>query len=133
LDTEFTTKFHNDPAFVSDVDALEDWEDFEALTNYANNQFGENSLIRIHPFGEELLLFREEKMHDLKAKIGMYKNFYSYINSCYKSLKMQYVPFPNGSKYIPFEKTSKNDKHAQKQAHALSWYSDKCKAAKIAR
>ena len=133
LDTEFTTKFHNDPAFVSDVDALEDWEDFEALTSYANAQFGENSLTRIHPFGEELLFFREKKMHDLKDKVGMYKNFHSYTNSFYKSLKMQHVPFPNGNKYIPFEKTSKNDKHAQKQAHALSWYADKCKAIKIVK
>ena len=131
LDTKFTTKFHNDPAFVSDVDALEDWEDFEALTNYANTQFGENSLTRIHPFGEELLFFREKKMHDLKDKVGMYKNFHSYINSFYKSLKMQHVPFPNGNKYIPFEKNSKNDNHPQKQAHALSWYSAKCKAIKI--
>jgi hypothetical protein len=45
---------------------------------------------------------------------------------------MQHVHFPNGKKYIPFEKNSENDKRAQKQAHALSWYSGKCKAIKIA-
>ena len=131
LDTEFTTKFHNDPAFVSDVDALEDWEDFEALTHYAETQCGEEGLTRIHPFGEELLSFREKGMPGLKTSIGMYENFPAYINSVYQSLKMDHVPFPDGNQYVPLTSNSEKGKHARKIEHAFSWYSRKCDALKV--
>ena len=133
LNTEFTTKFHDDPAFVSDVDALEDWEDFEALTHYANTKHGEKGLTHIHPFGEELLSFREEKMQTLKTKIGMYNDFPSYINSIYRSLKMHTVPFPNGNRYIPHEANSEKNGYSHKVKHAFSWYSKKCNAIKVKR
>ena len=133
LDTEFTTKFHNDPAFVSDVDALEDWEDFEALTNYSNLKLGEDGLAHIHPFGEELLYFRKERMPTLKTQIDMYNNFPTYINSFYQSLKMDRVPFPNGNQYIPDKTERKQNGHAQKTKHAFSWYSKKCSSIKIER
>ena len=130
LDTEFTTKFHSDPAFVSDIDALEDWEDFETLTQYANAQYGEDGLTHIHPFGDELLRFREEKMPALKAHIGMYKNFQTYINSSYQSLKMKNIPFPNGGQYALLEPNCENNRHSQKIEHAFFWYSKKRNAIK---
>jgi len=133
LDTEFITKFHSDPAFVADVDALEDWEDFEALAHYANINFGEDGLTHIHPFGEELLRFRKERMPALKTQIAMYNNFPTYINSLYKSLKMNNVPFPNGSRYVPHTTNGKKNGHAQKTKHAFSWYSNKCNAIKVER
>ena len=133
LDTEFITKFHSDPAFVADVDALEDWEDFEALAHYANIKFGEDGLTHIHPFGEELLHFRKEGMPALKTKIAMYNNFPIYINSLYKSLKMNNVPFPNGSRYVPHTTDGKKNERAQKTKHAFSWYSNKCNAIKVER
>jgi len=133
LDTEFITKFHSDPAFVADVDALEDWEDFEALAHYANIKFGEDGLTHIHPFGKELLHFRKEGMPALKTKIAMYNNFPTYINSLYKSLKMNNVPFPNGSQYVPHTTDGKKDGCAQKTKHAFSWYSNKCNAIKVER
>ena len=133
LDTEFTTKFHNDPAFVSDVDALEDWEDFEALTNYSNLKLGEDGLAHIHPFGKELLHFRKERMPTLKTQIDMYNSFPTYINSFYQSLKMDRVPFPNGNQYIPDKTERKQNGHAQKTKHAFSWYSKKCNSIKIER
>ena len=131
LDTAFTTKFHNDPAFVSDVDALEDWEDFEALTNYAEAHNGEEGLTHIHPCGEELIRFREESMPDLKNHISMYKNFPNYINSIYQSLKMQHVPFPDGKQYIPVSPNSTKKQYTQKTEHAFSWYSKKCDTLKV--
>ena len=124
LDTEFTTKFHADPAFVSDVDALEDWEDFEALTHYAEAQFGDEGMARIHPFGEELIQFREEKMPSLKDKIPLFKNFPTYINSIYRSLKMQHVPFQNGKQYTPASMNLKKE-------HAFSWSAKKCEDIKV--
>jgi hypothetical protein len=133
LDTEFTTKFHNDPAFVSDVDAVEDWEDFEALTNYSNLKLGEDGLAHIHPFGEELLHFRKERMPTLKTQIDMYNSFPTYINSFYQSLKMDRVPFPNGNQYIPDKTERKQNGHAQKTQHAFSWYLKKCSSIKIER
>ena len=133
LNTEFTTKFHSDPAFVSDVDALEDWEDFEALTHYANVKLGEKGLASIHPFGEELLHFRNERMPVLKTKIAMYNNFPTYINSFYRSLKMNSVPFPNGKQYAPNNTTHKKNGPTEKTKHAFSWYSTKCSSAKVKR
>ncbi|SVB13532.1 uncharacterized protein METZ01_LOCUS166386 [marine metagenome] len=131
LDTEFTTKFHSDPSFVSDVDALEDWEDFESLTHYAEARFGEEGLTHIHPFGEELIRFREEKMPDLKNHISMYKNFPTYINLVYQSLKMRHVPFSNGKQYTPVSLDLKKEPHTQKTEHAFFWYSKKCGALKV--
>ena len=32
-----------------------DWEDFESLIHFADNQEGEGGLENIHPFGKELL------------------------------------------------------------------------------
>ena len=133
LNTEFITKFHSDPAFVSDVDALEDWEDFEALTHYANVKLGEEGLAHIHPFGEELLHFRKERMPALKTKIDMYNNFPAYINSFYQSLKMNNVPFQNGSRYVPHKTSFKKNGYAQKTKHAFSWYSSKSSSIKIER
>ena len=66
LNIPITTTLHNDPSFVSDVDALEDWEDFESLTHFADNQGG---LEKIHPFGKELMKFRETEMPGLKEEI----------------------------------------------------------------
>ena len=133
LNTEFITKFHSDPAFVSDVDALEDWEDFEALTHYANVELGEEGLAHIHPFGEELLHFRKERMPVLKTKIDMYNNFPAYINSFYQSLKMNSVPFQNGSRYVPHKTNFKKNGYAQKIKYAFSWYSSKSSSIKIER
>ena len=131
LDTEFTTKFHNDPSFVSDVDALEDWEDFEALTHYAEVRFGEEGLAHIHPFGKELIRFRDEKMPSLKKQINMFRNFPTYVNSIYESLKMPHVPYPNGNQYMPILPNSKKEQYAQKTENACSWYSKKCSSIKI--
>ena len=38
LNIPITTNLHEDASFVSDVDALEDWEDFESLTFFASKQ-----------------------------------------------------------------------------------------------
>ena len=135
LDTKFTTKFHSDPAFVSDVDALEDWEDFESLTHYANVKYGEEGLRHIHPFGEELLHFRKEKMPSLKTQIDMYNNFPSYINSTYQALKMNRLPFLHGneSQYFPQKPNHENNGSAQKIKNAFSWYFNKCNAFKLER
>ena len=131
LDTEFTTKFHSDPSFVSDIDALEDWEDFETLTHFAEFQFGREGLAHIHPFGEELIQFREEKMPGLKSEINMYKNFPTYMNSIYQSLKLKHVPFPSGKEYIPTPNNPNKNQYTQKTKHAFSWYSKKCNSLKV--
>ena len=131
LDTEFTTKFHSDPSFVSDIDALEDWEDFETLTHFAEFQFGREGLAHIHPFGEELIQFREEKMPGLKSEITMYKNFPTYMNSIYQSLKMNHVPFPSGKEYIIAPNNPNKNQCTQKTKHAFSWYSKKCNSLKV--
>jgi hypothetical protein len=91
---------HDDPAFVSDVDALEDWEDFESLTCYAEKAHGQEGLANIHPFGEALTRFREEGMPELRTEIPMYQDFPSYINSIYKTLNMGYEPFDAEGRYI---------------------------------
>jgi hypothetical protein len=88
-------------------------------------------LAHIHPFGEELIRFREEKMPSLKNKIPMYKDFPTYINSIYRSLKMQHVPFPNGKQYTPASTNSKNEPYSQKREHAFSWYAKKCGTLKV--
>jgi hypothetical protein len=79
LETPSIIKFHDDPAFVSDVDALEDWEDFEALTHCADQNYGPEGLTRIHPCGEDLLRFREAAMPELKKDIPMYVDFPAYV------------------------------------------------------
>jgi len=72
-------------------------------------------------------------MPALKTQIAMYNNFPTYINSLYKSLKMNNVPFPNGSRYVPHTTNGKKNGPAQKTKHAFSWYSNKCNAIKVER
>ena len=121
LNIPITTNFHNDPSFVSDVDALEDWEDFESLTNFASNQGEEGGLEKIHPFGKELIKFREKDMPFLKKKIPMYENFPSYLNHIYRSLKMDYEPFDSRGNYIS------PNANLPEVKQAYRWYKQKCK------
>ena len=124
LNTEFTTKFHDDPAFVSDVDALEDWEDFEALTHHAHTLYGEEGLSNIHPKGDELMEFRERSMPGLKKKLPMYADFPAYINNLYRELDMGYVPFDTEGNFI-------SAKNSGTVKHAFNWYSAKCGTLKV--
>ena len=124
LNTPLITTVHDDPAFVSDVDALEDWEDFESLIHYTENAHGREGLEIIHPFGEALTRFREEGMSELKTEIPMYQDFPSYINSIYVTLRMSYVPFDRDGQYI-----SSNGK-SKKVEYAYRWYKQKCKLLK---
>jgi len=124
LNTPFTTKINSDPAFVSDVDALEDWEDFEALTHFSQEKHGDEGLSRIHPFGNELINFREKAMPRLKTLIPLYADFPAYMNDLYKSLEMEGVPFDSHGKYIPTpEKLEQVEK-------AYDWYCEKSKKFK---
>jgi hypothetical protein len=107
------------------VDALEDWEDFEALAHHAREHHGEEGLAHIHPFGGELLHFRDEAMPRLKARIPMYADFPSYINTVYQSLQMEHIPFPDGNQY------ERNVSHAGKIEYAFTWYSQKCELLKV--
>jgi hypothetical protein len=124
LDTPLTTTLHDDPAFVSDIDALEDWEDFESLIYVAEKAHGLEGLGSIHPFGEALIRFREEGMPALKAEIPMYQDFPSYINSIYDSLNMSYVPFDEEGRYISPNAESKEVEFA------YHWYKQKCGSLK---
>ncbi len=120
LDTPLTTILHDDPAFVSDVDALEDWEDFESLTHHAEKTRGQEGLEIIHPFGKSLTRFREEGMPQLKTEIPMYRDFPSYLNAIYETLKMGYVPFNRDNQYISPNASSKEVEFA------YHWYKQKC-------
>lgn len=120
LNTPMTTIFHDDPAFVSDVDALEDWEDFESLTHYAEKTHGMEGLETIHPFGKYLVEFREKVMPGLKEKIPMYRDYPSYLNSIYKALKMDYVPFDKDGCYIS------PNAELKEVVFAYHWYKNKC-------
>lgn len=120
LNTPMTTTVHDDPAFVSDVDALEDWEDFESLTHYAEKNHGPEGLETIHPFGKSLARFREEGMPELQTEIPMYQDFPSHINSIYETLKMGYVPFDRGNQYIS------PNAEAKEVELAYHWYQQKC-------
>ncbi len=122
LNIAITTTLHDDPSFVSDIDALEDWEDFESLTHFAENREGMGGLAEIHPFGEELLKFREADMAYLKEKIPMYQNFPSYLNHIYETLEMGYEPFDSDGNYI-----SRNA-NLPEVKQAYRWYQQKCKA-----
>ena len=124
LDTPMTTILHEDPAFVSDVDALEDWEDFESLTHYAEKIHGQEGLATIHPFGKFLARFREEGMPELKTAIPMYQDFPSYLNSIYETLKMGYVPYDRDGKYISPNADLKEVEFAYR------WYKQKCELRK---
>ncbi|HIJ49641.1 MAG TPA: hypothetical protein HPP54_01055 [Nitrospinae bacterium] len=117
LNIPVTTTLHDDPSFVSDVDALEDWEDFESLTHFADNQGG---LEKIHPFGKELIKFRETDMPFLKEEIPMYQNFPTYLNRIYKTLGMDYEPFESNGNYIS------PNANAPEVAQAYHWYQKKC-------
>ena len=122
LNIPITTNLHEDPSFVSDVDALEDWEDFESLTHFASTQGEELGLGKIHPFGEELLKFREVEMPLLKKEIPMYQNFPAYLNQIYRALKMDYVPFDAKGNYV-----SPNSNTPEVE-YAYLWYQQKCKS-----
>ncbi len=119
LNTSFTSKVHDDPAFVSDVDALEDWEDFESLTRYAADRHGEEGLSRIHPAGEALTKFKLKGMPALKKELPMYKNFPAYMNRLYKDLEMGYEPFDAEGNYV------KPDATDGATERAYEWYSHK--------
>ncbi len=119
LGTPLTTTFHNDPAFVSDVDALEDWEDFESLTHYAEKVHGQKGLEIIHPFGEALTRFCDEGMPELKTKIPMFHDFPAYLNSIYETLQMGYVPFGDDGEYIS------PNAELKEVEFAYNWYKQK--------
>jgi hypothetical protein len=119
LDTPFIAKFNDDPAFVSDVDALEDWEDFESLTHLADERHSGDGLTAIHPFGKELLQFREKAMPRLRKVIPMYADFKGYLNDLYRSLEMKYVPFDDNGIY------DTPNLHTPQIETAYRWYEDK--------
>ncbi len=119
LDTPFLAKFNDDPAFVSDVDALEDWEDFESLVHFAEERHGNDGLAAIHPFGKELLRFKKQAMPKLKKLVPMYADFHDYLNRLYRSMEMQYVPFDEAGQYdTPNLQTPQTET-------AYRWYADK--------
>ena len=117
LNIPITTTLHNDPSFVSDVDALEDWEDFESLTHFAGNQGG---LENIHPFGKELMRFREMDMPSLKKEIPMYQDFPAYLNRIYQTLEMGYEPFDSNGNYVS------PNANTPEVAQAYNWYQKNC-------
>ena len=119
LDTPVLAKFNSDPAFVSDVDALEDWEDFESLVHLAEERHGNDGLTVIHPFGKSLLRFRKDVMPKLKKLIPMYADFQDYLNQIYRSMEMQYVPFDQNGKY------DTPNRHTPQIETAYRWYADK--------
>lgn len=117
LNTPSTAKFHNDPAFVGDVDALEDWEDYESLVRFSEIKNGGEGLTRIHPFGAELLRFREKAMPRLKLQLPMYADFNGYINDIYRTQQMGYVPFDKEGRY------ETPNLHTPMIEEAYCWYS----------
>ena len=119
LNTSFTSKVHDDPAFVADVDALEDWEDFESLVQHACRLHGEDGLTRVHPYGEQLLQFKEKAMPELKKQLPIYGNFPVYLNAVYRALEMKYEPFDSSGNYI---KPGINPRRVE---NAYQWYSRK--------
>lgn len=119
LNTPFTSKVHNDPALVADVDALEDWEDFESLSNHAHQRHGEEGLPLIHPRGQDLLLFKTKAMPKLSKHIPMLAGFPAYMNNLYNSLEMPHTPFDAKGNYVMPEHVSK------KTENAFLWYSEK--------
>ncbi len=119
LDTPFLAKFNDDPAFVSDVDALEDWEDFESLVHFAEERHGNDGLAAIHPFGNELLRFKKQAMPKLKKLVPMYADFHDYLNRLYRSMEMQYVPFDEAGQY------DTPNLHTPQTETAYRWYADK--------
>jgi len=119
LDTPFLAKFNDDPAFVSDVDALEDWEDFESLVHYAEERPESDGLAAIHPFGKELLQFKEQAMPKLEKLIPMYADFKGYLNHLYRSMEMHYVPFDEAGQY------DTPNLHTPQIETAYNWYADK--------
>ncbi len=122
LDTQVTSKFHDDPAFVADIDALEDWEDYEEIGNHAEKNHGEDGLSTVHPYGQALNQFKEKAMPQLKTQIPLYRDFPSYMNSLYQSLQMDRQPFDESGKYVP-----RSSGQAKTKA-AFDWYSEKTKS-----
>ncbi|NIP99777.1 MAG: hypothetical protein GWM98_04505 [Nitrospinaceae bacterium] len=119
LDTPFLAKFNHDPAFVADVDALEDWEDYESLIHVANGHHGGEGLGTIHPFGMELLRFKNKCMPQLKKLVPMYADFPGYLNDIYRSLEMQYVPYDSEGRY------DTPNLHTPLVENACRWYAEK--------
>ncbi len=122
LNTQVTSKFHDDPAFVADVDALEDWEDYEEIILYAEANHGEDGLSAVHPYGQALGQFKEKVMPQLKTQIPLYRDFPSYMNSLYQSLQMDRQPFDESGQYI-----TRNSEQEKTKA-AFHWYSEKTKS-----
>jgi len=60
----------------------------------------------------------------LRAKIRMYQDFPSYINSIYETLKMSYIPFDRDGQYISPNAESKEVEFAYR------WYKQKCELLK---
>lgn len=120
LNIPITTSLHDDPSFVSDVDALEDWEDFESLTHYAGSKGEGKGLEKIHPFGGELLKFREADMPFLEKEIPMYRSFPAYLNKIYQSLEMGYEPFDSKGNFVS------PNAHTPEVERAYIWYQQKC-------
>ena len=125
LDTAFKAKNHDDPSFVCDVDALEDWADFESLIHHACQLHGEDGLAHIHPMGGELLRFRELAMPKLCDEVPMYFDFPAYINRIHETLQMKYIPFDSHGKYLP------PDSPDSRIEIAYRWYNKKCGEVKI--
>ncbi len=124
LDTSFISKINDDPAFVSDVDALEDWEDFESLTHYAMEKYGEGALTSIHPFGSQLLEFREKAMPRLKNQLPLYADFPTYMNGLYRSLEMGYEPYDAQGAYTLLARKRGNAERS------YNWYANKTEKVK---
>ena len=109
---------------MGDVDALDDWEDYENLTRFAEARFGVEGLAEIHPFGEALIRFRERAMLRLKLKIPMYADWPGYLNRLYRSLEMGYEPFDKNGEY------HSTHRQGPQVEEAFRWYLDKCRAMK---
>jgi hypothetical protein len=122
LDTQVTSKFHDDPSFVADVDALEDWEDYEELGHYADAKHGDDGLSSIHPYGQVLVQFKEKAMPKLKQQIPLYRDFPNYMNQLYQTLQMDRQPFDKSGEYI-----SRSSGKSRTES-AFIWYSEKTKS-----
>ncbi len=127
LGTPLATKLHGDPAFVSDVDALEDWQDFEGLTLYAREQNGDEGLGRIHPFGDALTRFKEEAMPGLQRAIPMYADFPAYMNRLHRTLRMPQPAYDAHGNFVAPPGSG------PRMANAHRWYLKTCERLKVRR
>ena len=86
---------------------------------------GDEGLSQIHPFGNELIKFRENAMPRLKTQISLYTDFPAYMNNLYESLEMENAPFDTRGKYkFPSEKLDQAER-------AYNWYCKKSKKVKV--